>query len=156
MSSKSFLRKVFMKGMKKGGDGEGFAWLGLILLVGICFWANSEMNSLIRRDQLRLVPEKTATAEVQPMVSPLTGKPIEIVGVIPQGIYRGGPVAYVDFSIDPQGECVVVWYPDGRFANCADAPEGWQTMFPYKVPGGTDYAMISREWDKVFAPDNLR
>ncbi len=101
-------------------------------------------------------PLPALAAEDLTFVSPVTGKPIEIVVVEEQSVYTGGPVAYVDFSVDSFGECVVVWYPDSRFANCADATEGWQTMFQFSVPAGTDYAKISREWDDVFAPSIWR
>lgn len=94
---------------------------------------------------------------IPPMVSPATGKVIEIVEVPNETVYTDGPIAYVDYSVDKTfGDCVAVWYPDGRFTNCADTTEGWQTMFLREVPAGADYAKISHEWNDVFAPKNWR
>lgn len=94
---------------------------------------------------------------IPPMVSPATGKVIEIVEVSKETVYTGGPVAYVDYSVDKTfGECVAVWYPEGRPASCAGATAGWQTMFLREVPAGADYAKISREWNDVFDPKNWR
>lgn len=90
---------------------------------------------------------------VPPMVSPDLPRMIEVTV---KERYEGGPIAYVDFNIDKTfGQCVVVWYPEGRFANCADATE-WPAIFIYKVAAGTDYPQISREWDTTFAPGNWR
>lgn len=100
--------------------------------------------------ELGLVAE---TRPVTQMVSPMTGKPMEVIKVVEQTTYNGGPVAYVDFSVDKVfGDCVTVWYPEGRFSHCDDATEGWQTLFQRRVPVGTDYSVISREWDTRYAP----
>ena len=90
---------------------------------------------------------------VPPMVSPDLPRMIEVTT---KTVYEGGPIAYVDFSADPNfGDCVVIWYPEGHFGHCADASD-WQTMFIRMVPVGTDFWLISHEWDTTFAPNNWR
>lgn len=90
---------------------------------------------------------------VPPMVSPDLPRMIEVTT---KTVYEGGPIAYVDFAADPNfGDCIVVWYPEGRFSHCDDAVD-WQNMFIRQVPVGTDYWLISHEWDTTFAPNNWR
>jgi hypothetical protein len=115
---------------------------------------NDSVDTVVSKPPVQAVAN---TVFVPPMVSPATGKTIEIVEVPNETVYTGGPVAYVDFSVDKTfGDCVAVWYPAGRFANCADATEGWQTVFPRSVPAGTDASDIMLSWNDKFAPDNWR
>lgn len=89
-------------------------------------------------------------------VPPISQEPIKMIEVTVKTVYEGGPIAYVDFAADPNfGDCVVVWYPEGRFADCRDATD-WQTMFIKQVPVGTDSWLIMHEWDNTFAPSNWR
>ncbi len=79
----------------------------------------------------------------------------EIIKVIDQVEYRGGDIAFVDYSVDPQGECVVAWIEArSLFSHCDDVATGWQTLYHRSVPAGTDYGTISMEWSERFAPYN--
>ncbi len=141
---------------KQTNIGSELAGIGLLVFIAVGLWASSEVKSLIASDQLRIVPEKVAS--VAQSTSTGTGKPIQIVEIVDQPVYKGGPVAYVDYSVDSFGECVVVWYPDGRFSHCTEVPEGWQTAFQKAVPAGTSYSDISSPegWNTIYAPNNWR
>lgn len=61
-----------------------------------------------------------------------------------------GAVAYVS----PVG-CQVVWEPNdaaGDWAHCDDVR--WDKAIQHPVQAGVDFAVISFEWDKVYAPWN--
>ena len=107
----------------------------------------------------RLEEELSADPDAMPtMVLPTTGKPaepIEMIEIKEQTVYRGGPIAYVDYSVDNFGKCVVVWYPDKRHKHCANVSD-WQTMFHRRVDAGTKMTDAILRWDDIYAPANWR
>lgn len=83
---------------------------------------------------------------------------LELVYLTEQTEYRGGDVAYVDYSVDTIfGECVVVWIESRRnWSHCDDVEAGWQTLYLRSVPAGTSFTEISLDWNDTHAPDNWR
>ena len=95
----------------------------------------------------------TVTPEAEQM--PVYEGDLEITYVTEQTEYRGGDVAFVDYGVDPQGECIAVWVEArSLFRHCDDIEAGWQTLYHREVPAGTDYWAISTYWSETFAPYN--
>lgn len=89
-----------------------------------------------------VTPDKTITS-------------MQLVEVPAHLTYEGGPVAFVDYSVDKTfGECVIVWSPEhgGNFSNCADAE--WQMLYPRRVPAGTGSWEVMTFWNDTYAPSN--
>jgi hypothetical protein len=130
--------------MSKIGTRAKFGALCAALIFGLFVLIQPKMESM---DQLRLVPEKT---EITQIIQDETTIASSLI--IRQYVYQDGhPVAFVDRE---SGDCVTVWYPEGRFSDCRDIDGRWQSLFQKSVPAGTDYPVISREWDGTFSPDN--
>ena len=74
--------------------------------------------------------------------------------ITPEEVYTEGSVAYVDFSADEFGECIIVYDAErGTYRNCADIEAGWQTLFPRPVPAGTTASDVMLHWKEEFRPD---
>lgn len=80
---------------------------------------------------------------------------LEIVEVVEQTTYTGGSVAFVDYSVDSAGRCVIVWHPSRSFSHCDDV-NGWQTLYHHQTPAGTNSFAVITRWSEEFAPDNWR
>jgi hypothetical protein len=93
--------------------------------------------------------------QVIPMRSPVGSNTIEVIEIMDKKVYDGGPIAFVDYSVDKTfGDCVAVKYPEGRFIDCRH--EKWQAMFLRAVPAGTQLPDIVVGWDSTYAPQNWR